>query len=114
MKMKDTKTKITIPDFEGHKYVLEFTASSLKKMEKQGFKFGKMDEIALTAVEELFYGAFLANHQYTPLSTRKRIFEALKDESGNGDKLSEVLSNMLAEAIEELNSHQGNVEWSVQ
>lgn len=111
--MKNQKTKIHIPDYEGQEYTLEFTPDSLKKMENTGFKFGKMDDIALTAVEELFYGAFIANHQYTPKRIRKNIYDNLVAEADDGEKLGEVLSGMLTEAIEELNSHSGNVKWSV-
>lgn len=111
--MKDTKTKITIPDYNGKTYTLEFTASSLKKMENMGFKFGKMEDIALTAVEELFYGAFIANHQNVPRSVRKEIYQEICGESEDGEALGEMLGNMLSEAIEELNTHSGNVKWSV-
>ena len=111
--MKDTKTKICFP-YEGTDYVLEFTASSLKQMERQGFKFGKMDEIILTAPVELFCGAFIANHRATPRKLREKIYDELKSTSEDGgDDLTEVLGSMLSEAIEELNSHQGNVKWSV-
>ena len=111
--MKDTKTKIKFP-YNGNNYTLEFTASSLKQMERQGFKFGKMDEIILTAPVELFCGAFIANHRSTPRKLREEIFDQLCSSSKEGgEELTEVLGNMLSEAIEELNSHQGNVEWSV-
>ena len=111
--MKDTKTKIQFPS-KGVDYTLEFTASSLKQMERQGFKFGKMDEIILTAPVELFCGAFIANHRSTPRKLREEIFEQLTASSEEGgEELTEVLGSMLSEAIEELNSHQGNVKWSV-
>lgn len=110
--MKDHKTKITFP-YNDVEYTLEFTAASLKQMERNGFKFGKMDEIILTAPVELFCGAFIANHRSTPRKLREEIFEQLADTEENGEALTEVLGNMLAEAIEELNSHQGNVKWSI-
>lgn len=109
---KDSKTTIEF-EYEGKTYKLEFTASSIKKMERQGFKFGKMDEIALTAVEELFSGAFIANHENVTRRKRREIFEALCEPSESGDAIGEVLGDMLSEAIEELNTHQGNVKWSV-
>ena len=45
-------------EFDGVPYTLRFTPRSLKRMEKEGFKFGKMDETLLTSPEELFCGAF--------------------------------------------------------
>ena len=110
--MKDTKTRITF-EYEGTPYTLEFTASSLKKMEQSGFKFGKIDEIILTAPEELFCGAFLANHPFVPKRKRIEIYNELTAEDENGNSLNDMIGDMLAEAINEMNTHQGNVKWTV-
>ena len=111
--MNDTKTRIQF-NYKGTDYTLEYTASSIKQMERNGFKFGKMDEIILTAPVELFVGAFIANHRSTPRKLREGIFEQLNGTSEDGgEELTEILGTMLSEAIEELNSHQGNVKWSV-
>ena len=110
--MKNTKTKISF-EYEGTKYTLEYTAASLKQLERQGFSLGKIDENAVSANEELFAGAFLANHQYVPKRKRLEIYKELCESDENGDKLMEVINNMIAEALEELNSHKGNVKWTV-
>ncbi len=110
--MKDTKTRITF-EYEGTPYTLEYTASSLKQLERQGFSLGKIDENAVSANEELFAGAFLANHQYVPKRKRLEIYKELCESDENGDKLMEVINNMIAEALEELNTHKGNVKWTV-
>lgn len=109
---KNDKTRIKF-EYDGQGYTLEFTADSIKQMERSGFKFGKIDEIILTAPEELFVGSFIANHKAVPRKRRLEIYQALVGEDENGETLSEVLGEMLSEAIEELNSHQGNVTWSV-
>ncbi len=112
MAKKDTKTRIRF-NYDETTYTLEFTAASIKKMEQQGFKFGKMDEIALTAPEELFCGAFIANHPNVSKARRKEMYQLLSGTSENGEQLNETIGEMLSEAIEELNTHQGNVAWSV-
>ena len=111
--MKDTKTEIGFT-YKGVEYTLGFTASALKQMERDGFKFAKMDEMVLNAPVELFCGAFIAHHKNTPRKLRLEIYDALCSKSEeSGDELTDILGTMLAEAIEELNSHQGNVEWRV-
>lgn len=111
--MKDTRTSISF-EYEGKEYELCFTASSLKSMERQGFSFADIDKHAFTAPEELFCGAFIANHKNTPRKLRLEIYEALCGESENGDALTEILYMMISEAIDELNSHsKGNVKWTL-
>ena len=112
--MKDHKIRICFP-YKGTDYTLEFTASSLKQMEKvQGIKFAKLDEMIFTAPLELFCGAFIANHKTTPRKVREEIYEQLCNTAEeSGEELSEIIGEMLSEAVEELDSHQGNVKWSV-
>lgn len=113
-------------DWQGRHYKLEFTAQSLKKMERSGVKFAKLDEMIFSATETIFWGAFLANH---PTITRKEtneIYRALKrtaedgevkyDEDGREvDALQEALATMLTEAVDELSGRgkEGNVSWKI-
>lgn len=110
--MKDTKTRISF-EYDGTEYTLEYTAASLKKMERMGVKFGKLDETILTTPEELFSGAFIANHESVPKKKRLEIYKELAGENDDGEAIGEVIGQMLSEAIEELNSHSGKVKWSV-
>ncbi len=101
-------------EIDGTEYALGFTADSLKQMERNGFKFGKMDESILTAPLELFCGAFIAKHRNVPRKRREEIYEMLTaNENGEENKqsLAEALGILLSEAVEELNTHQGNVPW---
>lgn len=111
--MKNRKTKLRIP-YENTEYVLEFTPDSLKQMERNGFNFAKMNDYILTAPEELFYGAFIANHKRVPQATRKEIWDSISDQNADGYYLTDIIGEMISEAITELNSHQGNVAWSVE
>ena len=122
--MKNSERSKIEFDYDGKHYVLMFTANSLKKMEKAGVKFAKLDDEIFTATEVLFWGAFLANY---PAITRKEtneIYKALSrtmedaepeyDEDGKEiDKLQEALSTMLKEAADELSGRGGNVSWKM-
>lgn len=112
--MDNKRKQIVFTYTDGNEYTLEFTADSLKKMERNGFKFGKMDEIILTAPIELFCGAFESKHRAIPRKKREEIYNSLTEtDEASGQALTEVLGDMLQQAIEELNSHQGNVKWSI-
>lgn len=117
------KTKIEF-DYNGKHYVLEYTAASLKKMERSGVKFSKLDEMVFSAPEILFRGAFYANHSSENPATIHEIFKALKrtaddeeptyDEDGNEvDALISALGSMLEEAINEWKGRSGNSGWKV-
>ena len=117
------KTKIEF-DYNGKHYVLEYTAASLKKMERSGVKFSKLDEMVFSAPEILFRGAFYANHPTESPVTIHEIYKALKrtaddeepkyDEDGNEvDALIVALGSMIEEAVNEWNGRSGNSGWKV-
>lgn len=105
------KTKIEF-EYMGKSYTLEYTAESLKKMERGGFDFTNIDKRVLTLGEDLFYGAFLANHADTPQETAKAIYDAMAADSGE-ETLIGVLDEMLGEAIESITNKRGNLRWKV-
>lgn len=106
-----SKTKIEFT-YKGTDYVLEYTADSLKSMERGGFDFQKLGTKVLTATEDLFYGAFLANHGGTSQQEAKEIYEAISTESGE-ETLAGVLDEMVSEAIESITNKKGNLHWKV-
>lgn len=117
------KTKIEF-NYNGKHYVLEYTAASLKKMERSGVKFSKLDEMVFSAPEILFRGAFYANHPTESPVTIHEIYKALKrtaddeepkyDEDGNEvDALIVALGSMIEEAVNEWNGRSGNSGWKV-
>lgn len=110
----DNRTKITF-EYGGKTYVLVYSASSLKKMEKNyGVKFAKLDDNVLTATEDLFSGAFIENHNDVSRAKRSEIYEELCGTVDGGEEtLSEVLIDMLNEAIEDMKP-KGNVVWKVE
>jgi len=121
--MNSEKTRIEF-DYGNTHYVLEYTAASLKKMERKGVKFAKLDEMIFSAPETIFRGAFEANYPNIDEKLVKRIYKDLKrtaddmepeyDEDGNEvDALSYTLGKMLKEAVDELSGRSGNVSWKV-
>ena len=117
------KTKIEF-DYGNTHYVLEYTAASIKKMERNGVKFSKLDEMMFSAPEILFEGAFYANHPKTDRRVIREIYRSLKrtaddeevqyDEDGNEvDELQNVLAMMLEEAVNEWTNRSGNSSWKV-
>lgn len=108
---EDNRTKIKF-EYEGEAYCLVFTADSIKKMERNGFKFGKIDEQVLTAPEELFAGAFIANHPTVPKKKRIEIYKALKEceEEDSDTTIMDAIGIMLSEAVESIKP-KGNVSW---
>lgn len=120
---KSQKTRIEF-EYGGKHYTLEYTANSLKKLERMGVKFSKLDEMVFSAPEVLFRGAFLARHPSETEAKIHEIYQALKrtaedeeveydDEGNEVDALQNALAEMLAEAVEELSGRGGNASWKV-
>lgn len=122
---KSEKTRIEF-DYGGKHYKLEYTANSLKKLERNGVKFSKLDDMIFSAPEVLFRGAFYANHPAEKEQTIREIWKSLKrtaedlpvdydDEGHEVDALTQTLADMISEAVEELTGRgeQGNVSWKV-
>lgn len=123
--MKSQRTKIEF-NYNGKHYCLMYTANSLKKLEKAGVKFNKLEDMVFTAPEVLFRGAFYANHPAETEKTIHEIYLELKrtadgvepeyDEDGKEiDLLAQTLGDMIAEAVEEFTGRgkEGNVVWKV-
>lgn len=109
-KNEKTRIRFTYNDVE---YTLEFTADSLKRMQARGFNFGDADRYALTLAEDMFCGAFIANHNNVPEKRRQEIFHDLTTDGEDGEDLFDVLLEMMTEAMEEINYHSGNTKWEV-
>lgn len=103
-------------DRNGEHFNLEFTADSLRRMEKTGFNFGDLDSHALQLHEELFCGLFIEHHSNTPRKKRLEIYEDLTanaDEEGDEKgALDDIVMEMFNEAMDEIqNRKTGNVKW---
>ena len=110
--MKTEKTKIQF-EWEGKLITLEYTADSLRKMEARGFDISEIDKKLLTLGETLFCGAFIANHDDIKESKRRELYKeiAASAEDSEDEKIEAALADMLKEAIDEMQSHRGNLKW---
>ena len=97
-------------EYDGKEYSLCFTIDTLKKLEKNGFSFGNIEDHALSAAEDLFCAAFNTNHKDTSMNLRKKIYSELSEESDNDDTLLEALISMVNECVESMKP-KGNTRW---
>lgn len=100
-------------DYNGKHYCLEYTRETVKMMEAAGFKPSDATEKPILALEQMWAGAFLANHR----KTSSTVISKLLDEMKNRTKLRETLMAMIAETYESLmpeedEEDQGNVDWT--
>lgn len=108
---KRERNKIEFTD-NGVDYTLEFTVASVRKMERDGFDFTKMEDNVINVPYDVFSGAFIAHHNYVPKEERDRLYELLVNENEEGQNLMECLANMLKDELEWIvNKPQGNVPW---
>lgn len=103
--------KINVP-YNGKKYTLEFTRSTVSAMEKAGFSINELSEKPATMIPMLFSGAFAANHPNTKVATINKIY----DDMGNKSGLVKVLTEMYSEAVytllsDEDEENEGNPGW---
>ena len=112
--MNTRKTKIEF-EWDGEKYVLEYTADSLRTMVKRGFDITKVEAELLILAETLFVGSFIANHDDVEEPVRREIFKELcaMTEGDESESIESVVVQMFTEAVNELGSHRGNVKWKV-
>jgi hypothetical protein len=82
--------------YKGTDYKLEFTRKSIKLMEKTGFKFND-EAIAkpVTFCEDLFRGAFFANHKNVMLKTIEEIYESIANKGALRDRLMEMFTETM-------------------
>jgi len=98
--------QITVKDEYGNKYDLCFTAKSVMLMEKRGFNINDIEGKPMTTINDLFTGAFLANHKNVTKEQIDKIYNGLKDKEGLLTKLVELYNEPLNGLIDE-----GNAEW---
>lgn len=97
--------------YKGKKYVLEFTRSSVKEMERRGFVAAEVLEKPMLLLPDLFAGAFIANHRFT---SRKLIDEIFSQFDNKGDLLNvlcEGYALVIDEFVEELEKANNGLAW---
>lgn len=89
-------------------YTLGFTLATIEQMERSGFVLKELDTKTATRAQELFYGAFIANHKGIKRKLVDEIYEAL----GNKEDLIVALIELYNEAANSL-LEEGNVGWTM-
>lgn len=64
-------------NYKGKTYTLEYTRSSIRRMERDGFDTSSADANPMTAVYVLFKGAFYAHHRNIDSKVVDDIFDKL-------------------------------------
>lgn len=97
--------------YNNQDYILEYTRSTVKAMEAQGFKVNEFDSMPATQLPMLFKGAFLSKHKFIKETLINEIFENM----GNKELLFETLSEMYIDTVNSLfdEPEEGNVEWTI-
>ena len=112
-------TKITIT-YNKKSYDLEYSRSSVKQMEQQGFVLNQIGDKPMSMVPLLVYGAFAKNHKGIKQSLMDEIYEHITDKVGNDGEngFIRALLEMYAETVSTLTDNtsvdEGNVAtWKV-
>ena len=99
-------TKITIT-YDNNDYILEFSRTSVKQLEAQGFVLDKLAEQPMTMIPMLVYGAFTKNHKGIKRSLVDEIYEHITDKIGDGENgFIHALLEMYAETVNTLTDNE--------
>jgi len=98
--------------YDGKDYTLEYTRRTVQQMEQRGFALEQIQTQPMTALPQLFEGAFLANHRFV----KKDLIEEIYSHLGNKKELVARLGEMYADPINALlddpEDSKGNVDWA--
>lgn len=98
--------------YKGIDYTLEFTKRSIQTMERNGFKTSDLTDKPLTAIPELFQGAFLAHHKWTKPDLIEEIYNHFPKRDELFGKLVDMYNEPILEMVEEPEESEGNVNWT--
>lgn len=101
-------------EFDGRKYILEFTRKTVAQMERSGFRVDELMAKPMISLPQLFAGAFLSKHPTVDRGTINKIYAKLP----NKEALIEALSTMYNEPINALldepaEGDVGNASWEL-
>lgn len=98
-------------DYNGRHYCLEYTRDTVKIMEASGFSISDLGDKPATRIEQLWTGAFLANHRHVSQNIKNEMYRKMKDKEALLQKLTEMYNNTLNYLIPD-EDDEGNVEWT--
>jgi hypothetical protein len=96
-------TKITIT-YQNKDYVLEFSRTTAKQIEDQGFVLDQLGDKPATMIPLLVYGAFMKNNRGIKRSLVDEIYANVVNKVGteDADGFINVLGEMYAETVSSL------------
>lgn len=98
-------------EYEGKHYCLEYTPDTIKTMEANGFNINEIGDKPATRIEQLWAGAFLANHRRVSNTVIMALFKKMKDREKLLRKLMEMYNNSLSYLLPD-EDDEGNVDWT--
>lgn len=100
-------------DYDGKHYCLEYTRDTVKTMEGAGFTINDIDSKPATRVEQLWEGAFMANHRRVSRTVVRELYGKMKDKDALLKKLAEMYNATLDYLLnDDEDGDEGNVEWT--
>lgn len=99
--------------YDGIEYTLEFTRSTVKRMEDAGFVLSEVRERPVTNLPLLFQGSFLAHHTYAlrQKGLVDKIFENIPDKQALMFKLIEMYGDSVDSLFDEPEPSEKNAQW---
>lgn len=98
-------------DYLDKHYCLEYTPESIKQMEASGFNINDIGDRPATRIEQLWAGAFLANHKRVSTTVIKDLYSKMGDKEGLLKNLTEMYNNALSYLMPD-EDESGNVKWT--
>lgn len=97
--------------YKDKKYVLEYTRSSIKEMERRGFVIEEVLKKPLSMLPDMFAGAFIANHRFIRRKEIDEIYEQFDNKDELVNALAEMYNLVIEEFIEELEKKGNGLKW---
>lgn len=94
-------------EYDNTTYTLKYTLRTVQQMEQAGFVLDELFTKPAIRIQELVYGAFIANHKGIKRKLVDEIYEQFKQK----DELLRVLQEMYIDARDSL-VDEGNLDWT--
>ena len=96
---------------DGNNYTLEYTRKSVKLMEAKGFSIDSIDTKPVTAIPDLFAGAFLAHHKFLKRNVIDEIFDRIENKSELISELVGMYSDTILSLMSDDEESEKNIQW---
>ena len=97
--------------YKDKEYCLEFTRTTIKRMEAKGFVVADVLNKPMSMLPELFAGSFLAHHPFTRRKEIDEIYEQFDDKGELLNTLAEMYSLVLDDFVNELEKPGKGLKW---